>query len=153
MYRQLLLLKDLEDLGRAVATAAAGRGCHACCSACSQLMEPPLSILCCCLSHDCRCHLFLHCHCTATPLLLLLLLVLLVVLLQVRVVILGQDPYINPGEAMGLSFSVPPGVRVPPSLANMYKELSTDVGCVVPNHGCLEKVRLRDCIHLEHTAG
>jgi uracil DNA glycosylase len=62
--------------------------------------------------------------------------------LQVRVVILGQDPYINQGEAMGLSFSVPPGVRVPPSLANMYKELAADLGCKTPNHGCLEKVRL-----------
>eukprot|EP00878_Enallax_costatus_P011606 GHUV01012114.1.p1 GENE.GHUV01012114.1~~GHUV01012114.1.p1 ORF type:complete len:457 (+),score=171.53 GHUV01012114.1:132-1502(+) len=58
---------------------------------------------------------------------------------QVRVVILGQDPYINPGEAMGLSFSVPPGVRVPPSLQNMYKELAADLDCKVPNHGCLEK--------------
>lgn len=44
------------------------------------------------------------------------------------------------GEAMGLSFSVPPGVRVPPSLQNMYKELASDLGCKVPNHGCLEKV-------------
>uniref|UniRef100_A0A383VXT9 Uracil-DNA glycosylase n=1 Tax=Tetradesmus obliquus TaxID=3088 RepID=A0A383VXT9_TETOB len=58
---------------------------------------------------------------------------------QVRVVILGQDPYINQGEAMGLSFSVPRGVRVPPSLANMYKELAADLGCTTPNHGCLEK--------------
>ncbi len=40
---------------------------------------------------------------------------------QVRVVVLGQDPYFNPGEAMGLSFSVPPGVKVPSSLRNVYK--------------------------------
>jgi hypothetical protein len=45
------------------------------------------------------------------------------------------------GEAMGLSFSVPPGMRVPPSLANMYKELAADLGCKTPNHGCLEKVK------------
>ncbi|GBF87761.1 uracil-DNA glycosylase [Raphidocelis subcapitata] len=58
---------------------------------------------------------------------------------QVRVVVLGQDPYFNPGEAMGLSFSVPPGVRVPSSLRNIYKELQTDLGCRVPGHGNLEK--------------
>lgn len=63
---------------------------------------------------------------------------------QVRVVILGQDPYINAGEAMGLSFSVPPGVRTPPSLANMYRELAADLGCSTPNHGCLEKVRVHE---------
>lgn len=56
---------------------------------------------------------------------------------QVRVVILGQDPYHNPGEAMGLSFSVPRGVRVPPSLKNIYQELNTDVGAEVPRHGDL----------------
>ncbi|MBP6235689.1 MAG: uracil-DNA glycosylase [Saprospiraceae bacterium] len=55
----------------------------------------------------------------------------------VQVVILGQDPYHNPGEAMGLSFSVPKGVKVPPSLKNIYKELATDLGCAVPNHGDL----------------
>ncbi len=55
----------------------------------------------------------------------------------VKVVILGQDPYHNPGEAMGLSFSVPKGVKVPPSLKNIYKELATDLGCAVPNHGDL----------------
>ncbi|KAI8465429.1 MAG: uracil-DNA glycosylase-like protein [Monoraphidium minutum] len=58
---------------------------------------------------------------------------------QVRVVVLGQDPYFNPGEAMGLSFSVPPGVKVPSSLRNIYKELSTDLGCGIPSHGNLEK--------------
>lgn len=57
---------------------------------------------------------------------------------QVKVVILGQDPYHGNGQAHGLSFSVKQGVKVPPSLANMYKELVTDVtGFNVPNHGCL----------------
>lgn len=55
----------------------------------------------------------------------------------VKVVILGQDPYHNPGEAMGLSFSVPKGVRVPPSLKNIYKELASDVGFQIPDHGDL----------------
>lgn len=56
---------------------------------------------------------------------------------QVKVVILGQDPYHNPGEAMGLCFSVPRGVRVPPSLINIYKELEADVGIPAPGHGDL----------------
>lgn len=57
---------------------------------------------------------------------------------QVKVVILGQDPYHGDGQAHGLSFSVKPGVKVPPSLANMYKELNTDIeGFKTPNHGCL----------------
>jgi uracil-DNA glycosylase len=56
---------------------------------------------------------------------------------KVKVVILGQDPYHNPGEAMGLSFSVPKGVRVPPSLRNIYKELQSDLGMAPPNHGDL----------------
>ena len=56
---------------------------------------------------------------------------------EVKVVILGQDPYHNPGEAMGLCFSVPKGVRVPPSLKNIYKELESDVGATIPNHGDL----------------
>lgn len=55
----------------------------------------------------------------------------------VKVVILGQDPYHNPGEAMGLSFSVPVGVKIPPSLKNIYKELASDIGCTMPNHGDL----------------
>ena len=58
---------------------------------------------------------------------------------QVKVVILGQDPYHNPKEAMGLSFSVPKGVKIPPSLRNIYKELNTDLGIPVPNHGDLTK--------------
>ena len=56
---------------------------------------------------------------------------------HVRVVILGQDPYHGPGQAMGLSFSVPRGVKVPPSLANIYKELESDVGLPRPDHGDL----------------
>ncbi len=55
----------------------------------------------------------------------------------VRVVLLGQDPYFNPGQACGLSFAVPPGVQVPPSLANMYKELATDLGIAPVRHGWL----------------
>ena len=56
---------------------------------------------------------------------------------KVRVVILGQDPYHQPGQAMGLSFSVPVGVKIPPSLKNIYKELASDIGCTMPNHGDL----------------
>ncbi len=57
---------------------------------------------------------------------------------QVRVVILGQDPYHGQGQAHGLCFSVLPGVPVPPSLLNIYKELSQDVGFVPPAHGYLQ---------------
>lgn len=56
---------------------------------------------------------------------------------KVKVVILGQDPYHNPGEAMGLSFSVPNGKRVPPSLKNIYKELYEDLNISPPQHGDL----------------
>jgi uracil-DNA glycosylase len=56
---------------------------------------------------------------------------------QVKVVVLGQDPYVKPNEAMGLSFSVPKGVAIPPSLQNIYKELQSDVGFKIPNHGDL----------------
>jgi uracil-DNA glycosylase len=56
---------------------------------------------------------------------------------DVRVVILGQDPYHNPGQAHGLCFSVNPGVAVPPSLANVYKELHRDIGFTIPGHGYL----------------
>ena len=55
-----------------------------------------------------------------------------------KVVILGQDPYHGPGQAHGLSFSVQPGVTPPPSLLNIFKELETDLGCRVPNNGCLK---------------
>lgn len=58
---------------------------------------------------------------------------------QVKVVILGQDPYHNEGQAHGLCFSVKPQVDIPPSLVNIYKELNQDVGCYIPNHGYLEK--------------
>lgn len=56
---------------------------------------------------------------------------------EVKVVVLGQDPYHGPDQAEGLSFSVPAGVKVPPSLKNIYKELVTDVGFQMPNHGHL----------------
>lgn len=56
---------------------------------------------------------------------------------RVRVVILGQDPYHDAGQAHGLSFSVPAGQRIPPSLRNIYRELVSDVGCAVPRAGCL----------------
>jgi uracil-DNA glycosylase len=56
---------------------------------------------------------------------------------KVRVVILGQDPYHGPGQAHGLCFSVRPGVRVPPSLDNIFKEIQRDLGIGRPDHGCL----------------
>ncbi|MEN8079327.1 uracil-DNA glycosylase [Clostridioides difficile] len=58
---------------------------------------------------------------------------------DVKVVILGQDPYHGPNQAHGLSFSVNPGVRIPPSLLNIYKELNSDLGCFIPNNGYLKK--------------
>ena len=58
---------------------------------------------------------------------------------KVKVVILGQDPYYNDGQAHGLCFSVKPGVEAPPSLVNIYQELKTDVGCYIPNNGYLGK--------------
>lgn len=57
---------------------------------------------------------------------------------KVKVVILGQDPYHGPKQAHGLCFSVPYGVDIPPSLKNIYKELSADVGFQSPQHGCLK---------------
>jgi uracil-DNA glycosylase len=57
----------------------------------------------------------------------------------VKVVILGQDPYHNPGQAHGLSFSVPNGVKPPPSLQNIYKEIATDIGTDIPQSGNLER--------------
>lgn len=56
-----------------------------------------------------------------------------------KVVILGQDPYHQKGQAHGLSFSVNKGVKIPPSLLNIYKELQTDLGLYIPNNGFLEK--------------
>ena len=58
---------------------------------------------------------------------------------QVKVVILGQDPYHGDGQAHGLCFSVKPDVDIPPSLVNIYKELHEDLGLYIPNHGYLEK--------------
>lgn len=58
---------------------------------------------------------------------------------KVKVVILGQDPYHNIGQAHGLSFSVKPGIEAPPSLVNIYKELNEDLGCYIPNNGYLVK--------------
>jgi uracil-DNA glycosylase len=58
---------------------------------------------------------------------------------KVQVVILGQDPYHNPGQAMGLSFSVPEGIKIPPSLVNIYKELNKDIGMPIPSKGDLTK--------------
>ena len=55
-----------------------------------------------------------------------------------KVVILGQDPYHEPGQAHGLSFSVLPNVPPPPSLQNIFKELHEDLGCKIPNNGCLK---------------
>ena len=57
---------------------------------------------------------------------------------DVKVVILGQDPYHGPNQAHGMCFSVKKGVAVPPSLVNIYKELKEDVGFEIPNHGFLE---------------
>ena len=57
---------------------------------------------------------------------------------EVKVVILGQDPYHGPGQAHGMSFSVKPGVKIPPSLRNMFKELADDLGCPTPTTGYLE---------------
>jgi len=57
---------------------------------------------------------------------------------QVKVVILGQDPYHGPGQAHGLCFSVPKGVAPPPSLINIFKEIEQDLGIKLPEHGCLQ---------------
>ena len=56
---------------------------------------------------------------------------------DIKVVILGQDPYHQRGQAHGLCFSVSPGVQIPPSLLNIYKEINSDVGCDIPNNGYL----------------
>lgn len=58
---------------------------------------------------------------------------------RVEVVVVGQDPYHGPGQAHGLSFSVPRGVPPPPSLVNIFKELQSDLGFSSPSHGCLQK--------------
>ena len=58
---------------------------------------------------------------------------------DVKVVIIGQDPYHEEGQAHGLCFSVQKGIQTPPSLVNIYKELQSDLGCYIPNNGFLEK--------------
>src|SRR5262245_11489786 len=58
---------------------------------------------------------------------------------QVKVVILGQDPYHGAGQAHGLAFSVKPGIKAPPSLKNIFQELKNDLNIPIPNHGCLKK--------------
>ncbi|XP_010940312.1 uracil-DNA glycosylase, mitochondrial [Elaeis guineensis] len=58
---------------------------------------------------------------------------------RVKAVIIGQDPYHGPGQAMGLAFSVPEGIKMPSSLVNIFRELQKDVGCSVPSHGNLER--------------
>uniref|UniRef100_A0A453DE92 Uracil-DNA glycosylase-like domain-containing protein n=1 Tax=Aegilops tauschii subsp. strangulata TaxID=200361 RepID=A0A453DE92_AEGTS len=58
---------------------------------------------------------------------------------SVKAVIIGQDPYHGPGQAMGLSFSVPEGIKIPSSLQNIFKELHKDLGCTIPSHGNLER--------------
>ena len=72
---------------------------------------------------------------------------------KVKVVIIGQDPYHNPGQAHGLCFSVPDGVQPPPSLVNIFKELNNDLDIPIPNTGNLEKwarqgVLLLSLIHI-----
>lgn len=57
---------------------------------------------------------------------------------KVKVIIIGQDPYVNPSLANGLAFSVSDGCRIPPTLLNIYKCLNKDLGCYIPNHGNLE---------------
>ena len=58
---------------------------------------------------------------------------------KIKVVIIGQDPYHNPGEAMGLCFSIPEEIKVPPSLRNVYKELARSTEFIIPQHGDLTK--------------
>jgi uracil-DNA glycosylase len=70
---------------------------------------------------------------------------------DVKVMILGQDPYHGPGQAHGLCFSVRRGVRVPPSLANIHKELHADVGVPIPDHGNLEAWARRGVLLLNAT--
>ena len=70
---------------------------------------------------------------------------------QVKVVILGQDPYHGAGQAMGLSFSVPQGIKVPPSLVNIYKELESDLGIARPAHGDLSRWAQQGVLLLNNT--
>lgn len=70
---------------------------------------------------------------------------------QVKVVILGQDPYHGPGQAHGLCFSVQPGVDVPPSLQNIFKEIARDLDIAPPGHGCLQAWAERGVLLLNAT--
>ncbi|MCF0117333.1 MAG: uracil-DNA glycosylase [Bacilli bacterium] len=65
---------------------------------------------------------------------------------DIKVVILGQDPYHNPGQAMGLSFSVPKGIKLPPSLVNIYREISNDFGCEMKDNGDLTYLAKQGCL-------
>ncbi|XP_074584895.1 uracil-DNA glycosylase, mitochondrial-like isoform X2 [Curcuma longa] len=67
---------------------------------------------------------------------------------EVKAVVIGQDPYHGPGQAMGLAFSVPEGIKIPSSLCNMFKELQQDVGCSMPSHGNLERWALQGILLL-----
>ena len=69
----------------------------------------------------------------------------------VKVVILGQDPYHGPGQAMGLCFAVPEGVKMPPSLVNIYKELESDLGIARPTHGDLSAWARQGVLLLNNT--
>lgn len=77
---------------------------------------------------------------------------------KVKVVILGQDPYHGPGQAHGLCFSVPKGIRPPPSLKNIFKELNADLNLPIPSHGCLQPwaergvLLLNSVLTVEHKA-
>lgn len=70
---------------------------------------------------------------------------------QLKVVIVGQDPYHGPHQAHGLAFSVPKGIKPPPSLKNVFKELYTDLKITLPKHGCLEKWAKQGVLLLNHT--
>ena len=69
----------------------------------------------------------------------------------VKVVIIGQDPYHGPGQAHGLCFSVPPGIKLPPSLVNIFKEIGNDLGLPYPNHGNLEYWAMQGVLLLNAT--
>ncbi len=70
---------------------------------------------------------------------------------KIKIVIIGQDPYHNPGEAMGLSFSVPKGVKIPPSLQNIYKEMHDDIGIDIPTSGDLTNLSKKGVFLLNAT--
>ena len=70
---------------------------------------------------------------------------------RIKIVIIGQDPYHNPGEAMGLSFSVPKGIKIPPSLQNIYKEMHDDIGIDIPSSGDLTNLSKKGVFLLNAT--